>query len=171
MRVAMEEAVPEDHRHPRVGDPVRDLATLLEGRRDEIDVGEFDPVDPLERQDARPRVLPVDLRHVDVRVAGEVPVEVLRVARLLPVVELLPDRACELVDELARVDEVERPDPLAGETRRLVEERDVGLDLPRGAGPLISPRPAARVSRGPVPIRQWGRGRWLPFPGLRHYGY
>ncbi len=105
------------------------LAPLLERRRDQVDVGELDPVDPLERQHARPRVLPVDLRHVDVRVAGEVAVEALRVAPLLPVVELLPDRARELVDELARVDEVERPDPLAREARCLVEEREVGLDL------------------------------------------
>ena len=70
------------------------------------------------------------------RGACEVAVAELRVAALEAVVELLPDRARELVYELARVDEVERPDPLAGETRRLVEERDVGLDLPRGARAL-----------------------------------
>ena len=147
MRVAVEEAVPEDHRHPRLGDPVGDLAPLLERRRDQVDVGELDPVDPLERQHARPRVLPVDLRHVDVRVAGEVAVEVLRVARLLPVVELLPDRARELVHELARVDEVERADPLAREPRRLVEEAEVGFDLLRRARPL-------HLDRDPAPVRQ-----------------
>ena len=40
-------------------------------------------------------------------VPGEVPAERLGVPRLLLVVELLPDRAGELVDELAGVDEVE----------------------------------------------------------------
>ena len=30
MRVAVEEPVPEDHRHPRLGDQVRELAALLE---------------------------------------------------------------------------------------------------------------------------------------------
>ena len=138
MRVAVEEAVPEDHRHPRLGDPVRELAPLLERRRDEVDVGELDPVDPLERQHARARVLPVDLRHADVWVTREVAVEVLRVPALLPVVELLADRARELVDELARVDEVERADPLAREPRRLVEQREVGLDL-AAARPAAAP--------------------------------
>ena len=44
------------------------------------------------------------------RVAGEVAAECLGVPGLEPVVELLADRAGELVDELACVDEVERPD-------------------------------------------------------------
>ena len=145
MRIAVEEAVPEDHRHPRLGDPVRDLAPLLEARSDQVDVGELNPVDPLERQHPRARVLPVDLRHVDVRMAGEVAVEVLRVAALLPVVELLPDRAGELVHELAGVHEVERADPLAREPSCLVEQAEVGLDLLRCARPLHLDRDAAPV--------------------------
>ena len=115
---------------------------------DEVDVGELDPVDPFERQHPGPRVLPVDLRHADVRVAREMAVEVLRVARLLPVVELLADRARELVHELAGVDEVERADPLAREPRRLVEQAEVGLDLPRRARPLHLDRDAAPVRQG-----------------------
>ena len=81
------------------------------------------------------------------RVAGEVPVEVLRVAALLPVVELLPDRAGELVHELAGVDEVERPDPFPGEPRGLVEEAEVGLDLLRRARAL-------HLDRDPASVRQ-----------------
>ena len=67
---------------------------------------------------------------------------------LLPVVELLPDRAGELVDELARVDEVERPDPFPGEPRGLVEEPEVGLDLLRRARPLHLDRDPASVRQG-----------------------
>ena len=55
VRVAVEEAVPEDHRHPGVRDPVGEIATLLDRRRQHVDVGELDPVDPLERQHARAR--------------------------------------------------------------------------------------------------------------------
>ena len=73
---------------------------------------------------------------------GEAMVEGLRVAALEAVVELLADRARELVDELARVDEVERAHPLAREPRGLVEEGEVGLDLARGVRPLHLDRDA-----------------------------
>ena len=81
------------------------------------------------------------------RVTGEVAVERLRVASLEPVVELLADRAGELVDELAHVDEVEGPHPLLDESRRLVEEPEVGLDLLRRAGPL-------HLDGDDVPVRE-----------------
>ena len=70
------------------------------------------------------------------RVTDEVAMEGLGVAPLEPVVELLADRAGELVHELAHVDEVERPDALLGDSRGLVEEAEVGLDLLRRARPL-----------------------------------
>ena len=65
----------------------------------------------------------------------------------MAVVELLPDRARELVDEGPRVDEVERADALLREPRGLVEQRQVGLDLPRGAGAL-------HLDRDLPPVRQ-----------------
>ena len=77
-----------------------------------------DPLEELERQHARARVAPVDARDPHVRVAREVVVEGLGVAPLEPVVELLADRARELVDELARVDEVERADALLARAAR-----------------------------------------------------
>ena len=70
------------------------------------------------------------------RVTDEVAMEGLGVAPLEPVVELLADRAGELVHELAHVDEVERPDALLDDSRGLVEEAEVGLDLLRRARPL-----------------------------------
>ncbi len=136
MRIAVDEAVAEDHRHPRFGDEIREVAALLERQRQYVDVLELRALDPLERQHARARVLPVHLRDVDVVVAGEVAVERLRVAALEPVVELRPQLPRELVDEPARVDEVERAHTLLHEPRRLVHELDVGLDLPLRAGPL-----------------------------------
>ena len=136
MRVAVEEAVAEDHRHPRLGDEVGEVAPLVERVRVVVEVGELHALDQLERQHPLPRVAPVHVRDADVRVAREVPVEGLRVASLEPVVELLADRAPELVHELARVDEVERADAVLRDARRLVEEREVGLDLPRGVRPL-----------------------------------
>ena len=55
MRVAVEEAVAEDHLHPRLGHPVGELASLLERRRVEVEIGELDAVQELERQHARAR--------------------------------------------------------------------------------------------------------------------
>ena len=136
MRVAVEEAVAEDHRHPRVGEHLGEPAPLLRPVVERVDVGELRAVDVLEREHARPRVRPVDPRNLDVRVAREVLAEGLRVARLEAVVELLSNRAGELVDEPFRVDEVERPDALLREAGGLVHEVEVGLDLARRAGPL-----------------------------------
>src|SRR2546430_16968550 len=75
-------------------------------------------------------------------------VEDLRVAGLEPVVELLADRAGELVDELARVDEVERLDALAGDARGLVEEGEGGLDLARRVRALDLDGDAVTVREG-----------------------
>src|SRR5688572_25870269 len=86
-------------------------------------------LEQLEGEDAGPRVVPEHARHANMRVAGEVPVELLRVARLHAVVELLPDRSRELVDERDRVDELEGLDPLADEAGHLVHELEVSLDL------------------------------------------
>ena len=101
-----------------------------------LEVGELDALEVLERQHALARVAPVDARHDDVRVPGEVAVERLGVAGLLAVVELLADRARELVDDLAGVDEVERTDALLDEPRGLLEQLDVALDLARRVRPL-----------------------------------
>ena len=136
MRVAVDEAVAEDHRHPRLGDEIREVAPLLERQRQRVDVGELRSLDPLERQHACARVLPVHLRDVHVAVAGEVAVERLRVAALEAVVELSPQLPRELVDEPGGVDEVERAHALLHELRRLVHELDVGLDLTLRVGPL-----------------------------------
>ena len=102
MRVAVEEAVAEDHLHPRVRDPVGELAALLEGRRLELEVGELHPLEILERQHPDAGVVPVDLRHDDDVRAGEVAPERVGVPRLELVVELLADEARELVDERRR---------------------------------------------------------------------
>ena len=131
MRVAVEEAVAEDHRQPGLGDHVREAAALLHRPRFELQVGELDAVQELEREHPLARVAPVDARHRDVRVAGEVAVERLRVPAFLAVVELETDRAGELVDDLTCVDEVERAHALLDELRGLLEQLDVALDLAR----------------------------------------
>ena len=102
----------------------------------EVEVGDLRPAEELERQHARRRVLPDHARHDDALVAREVPVEHLGVARLVAVVELEPDRAGELVDELRGIHELERLHTLPQEARGLVEEPEVGLDLLGGGGPL-----------------------------------
>src|SRR5579862_6389486 len=106
MRVAVEKAVAEDHRHPRLGDEVGELAALLERPLVELEIAELDAVEILEREHPAARVAPVRPRHDDVRMAREVAVEGVGVACLAAVVELLADRAGELVDDLAGVDEV-----------------------------------------------------------------
>jgi hypothetical protein len=64
-----------------------------------------------------------------VRVTREVAVQRIGVSRLEAVVELLADRAGELVHDFAHVDEIEGPDALLRDARRLVEEAEVGFDL------------------------------------------
>ena len=136
MRIAVEEPVTEDHRHPGLRHQISDGASLLERPTLRIQIGHLDPVEPLERQNPGARIGPEDPRHANVRMAGEVAVECVRVPRLEPVVELLPDRARELVDKLLRVDEVEGTHSFLGYAGRLIEQRDVGLDLSRRARTL-----------------------------------
>ena len=160
MRVAVEEAVPEDHRQPGLGDDVGESAALVDRPVVGLEIRELDALEILERQHALAGVAPVEARDDDVRVAGEVAVEDLGVAALLPVVELLPDRACELVDDLATVDEVERMDALLDEPRRLLEQLDVALDLARGVRPL-------HLDRDLLPVRKH-RAVHLSDRGSRH---
>ena len=126
----------EDHRHPGVRELVRDVASLVRPHRLEVEIGDLRPAQELEREYPRRRVLPDHAWHDDPFVLREVAVERLGVARLVPVVELEPDRARELVDELLRVHELQRLHALAEETRSLVEEAEVGLDLIAGGRAL-----------------------------------
>ena len=93
-------------------------------------------MEELEREHLRAAVARIDLRDADVRVTGEVRAEAPRVPGLGAVVELLADRAGELVDQADCVDEAQRLDALPGEARCLVEEDEVGLDLGRSGGTL-----------------------------------
>src|SRR4051812_49246792 len=136
VRVTVEEAVSEDHRHPRLRHQVREIAAVLDRPFIRMDVCDLRSLEPLECQHTGARVCPVDPRHAHVRMPGEVAVEGIGVARFKPVVELLADLPRELVDEEARVDEVERAHALLRDARGLVEEREVGLDLARRAGTL-----------------------------------
>ncbi len=52
VRVGVEEAVPEHHRHPRVREPVGDVAALVRPQRLEVEVRDLRPAQELERQDA-----------------------------------------------------------------------------------------------------------------------
>ena len=132
MRVGVEEAVPEDHRHPRVRHPVGDVPALVRhASRARSSSATFVPC-----RNSSVSTRPVEYCRITRGtttpvVAREVPVEGLGVPRLVPVVELEPDRARELVDELLRIDELERPHPLLQQPRRLVEEPEIGLDLRR----------------------------------------
>ena len=81
------------------------------------------------------------------RIPGEVLVELLGVSGLDAIVELLPDRARELVDNRHRVDELERSHPLAREPGELIHELEVGLDLARGIRPLHLDDDAAAVRK------------------------
>src|SRR5207253_8179738 len=101
-----------------------------------VDVDDLHPVEPLERQHTAARIAPVDARDVHVRMPGEVAMERVGVSRLEPVVELVADRTGELVDELARVDEVESAHPFLRDACGLVEQREIRLDLTRSPRPL-----------------------------------
>ena len=92
-------------------------------------------------------------------VRREVPPERLGVAGLLLVVELEPDRAAELVDELARVDEVELANALARDPGRRRHQLEVGLDLARRVRTLHLDDDLGVVGQGrPVHLADRGRG-------------
>ena len=97
----------------------------------EVEVAELDPLEVLEREHARPRVRQYTRGTATCGWPAKLLVEDIGVAGLEPVVELLPDRAGELVDDLVRVDEVERAHAVLREPRRLVHQLEVGLDLAR----------------------------------------
>ena len=142
--------MPEDHRHPGVRELVGDVPSLVRPQRVEIEVGDLRATEVLEREDARRRVLLDDARDDDPFVASRSCGRSLGVPRLVPVVELEPDRARELVDELLRVHELERLHALLEESRSLVQQAEVGLDLAR-------PRPAAAPSPRPRARREGRR--------------
>ena len=147
--VAVEDAVAEDHLEPRLGDQDRKPAPLVHRRRLEVEVAELDAHEPFQRQHALARVRAVDPRDRDPRVLGEVAPEDLGVPGLDAVVELAPDRACELVHDRHRVDEREPVDPPPDDPGNLVEQRQVGLDLARGRRPL-------HLDRHEAPVRELG---------------
>src|SRR6185503_4649941 len=164
VRVGMEEAVPEDHVHLRLGDQIGEPPPLLQRVRLGVEVPKLHALEELQREHARARVAPEDARNSHMRMPGEVAVELLGVARLHAVIELLADRARELVHERGGVDELERLDAVADEARRLVHQLEVGLDLPRRVRSLHLHRDAAPIGqRGPVNLAD-GRcrdGRFL----------
>jgi hypothetical protein len=157
VRVTVEEPVAEDHLHPGLCDDVREPAPFVERVRGQIDVPEVDALEQFERQDPGARVAPVDPRDADVRMTREVAVELLRVAGFHPVVELLADRARELVHERDRVDELERLHALTHEPSDLVHELEVGFDLARCLGPLhLDGNPPSVRQRGSVHLADGG---------------
>ena len=156
MGIAVEDPVPEDHRHPGLGHHVREPTPLVVRELLRLEVDDLRPLEELERQHPRPGVAPEDAWHAHVRIAGEVPVEGAGVASLLAVVELLAHRAGELVDEALRVDEVERADAILCDLRRLVEQRrgqPRSAAAPSGAAP--SPRRAGRSAARPHAPDRW----------------
>ena len=149
MGVAVEHPVAEDHLEPRLGDQDREPAALVHRRRREIEVAELDALEPLERQHPLAGVGAVHARDGHARLLGEVAAEDLGVAGLGAVVELVPDRAGELVHDGHRVDERQPVDAAAHDPRDLVEQAQVGLDLAGGVRPL-------HLDRHPAPVRQLG---------------
>ena len=159
MRVAVEDPVAEDHRHPGLRHHVREPAALVLRELARLEVGDLRSVEELERQHTCARVAPEHARDAHVRMTGEVPVERVGVTRLLAVVELLAHGAGELVDEPLRVDEVERADAFLRDLRRLVEQGEVRLDLPGRARALHLHGDAAAVGEnGLVHLADGGGG-------------
>ena len=58
----------EDHRHPRLGDQVRELAPLLERQRSRVHIGHVHAFEPLQCQYTRARIGPVHTWYMHMRV-------------------------------------------------------------------------------------------------------
>ena len=164
VRVAVEEPVPEDHLHPGLGGAVGELAPLLERRRLQVEVGELDAVQVLEREHPARRSSssrPSARRRAPSRrsCGGTCPRAAPRAC------SRAPGGCCARTRRRAssRVDEVERADALLDHPRRLVEQREVGLDLPRRVRPLhLDDHLVAVRERRAVHLADRGRRDRLP---------
>jgi hypothetical protein len=101
------------------------------------------------------------------RISGEVAVERVGVSRFGAIVELLPNRASEFVDDLPRVDEVERAHAFLRNACRLVQEGEVCLDLPRRSRTLHLDRDRPAVREGCAMHLADGRRRDRPLVELQ----
>ena len=132
MGIRMKEAVMEDHGHPGVSHPIGDVC---DARRPHVPGDRAQIFLPRRNSSVRTRSVEscrITAGTTTPGVRGEVAVEGICVPGLVAVIELEPDRPGELVDQLLGVDELESANALLQELRRLVEEPEVGLDLPRG---------------------------------------
>ncbi len=136
MGVRVEEPVHEDHLHPGLGQAGREPAAVLVGPVVKLELCERRPLDALHDQHPWGRVPPEDLRHVDLRVVGEVATERVGVVRLDAVVELAPDRLRELIDQGNQVDERQAVDAVLEQAGELVQQLNVGVDLALRVGAL-----------------------------------
>ena len=132
----MEQAVAEDHLHPRLGDAGRQGASLLGRHHLEVGVREGGPVQPVLGQHATGALAPVDSGHPHVLVALEVAAHGLVVTGLVAVIQLLAHRARELVHQPLEVDERQALHPVLRQAGQPVEQVDVGIEGVRGTGPL-----------------------------------
>ena len=126
MRVAVEEAVCEDHLEPEHRHLLDQRLALGHRHGLQVDVGDLCALDQLRRQDPSARVRPHHPGDDDPSVAGEGAAQGLGVARLRAVVHLGAQRPRELVDELDRVDEQAFPTDLGETLRELSEQVKVG---------------------------------------------
>src|ERR1700730_10411932 len=129
MGIRMKEAVPEHHLqyHPR---PIhRHLRAIDAGRIHGAEVVHLDAVDPLEGQPPAGRLLPEHRWEIDGVVAREVLREPLRIATLLDVVGLGPQRVRELMHQSDDVVLLRHGPAPAGGRRPGAEDLQVQLEL------------------------------------------
>ena len=97
VRVAVEDAVAEDHLQPGIGEQQRQPPPLVHRRRIQVELAELGPSSHSSVSTRSLEYVQYTLRDGDPRLLGEVAAEDLGVAGLGAVVELAPDRARELV--------------------------------------------------------------------------
>ena len=114
MRVGVEHALLQHLLEEGAQQRVGELHAVGDARGAPVDLAHARPVEPLHHEDTRRAEVLVHVRHADVRVGGHGRRDGARVARLDPVVELLPEARRELGDEVV--------DPV------LVAPRGAGLD-------------------------------------------
>src|SRR5882724_6964045 len=104
MRVALEEALLEDHARVDATDPARDFAEVVTGSGEPLDVGHLDAVEVLEDEKLAGRVLGVNARDDDGRVAGERGADALGRHGLELEVELERDELADLLHDGGEVE-------------------------------------------------------------------
>jgi hypothetical protein len=168
VRIALEEAVLEDHAGVGAADALRDDVQVVSGGSQRVRVDHLDAVEELEDQQPARGVLGMQARHAHRRIVGEPRTDALGRLRLALEVELERHQLGDLVHDAAHVEALQQP----------ARQADHGAQAPQvdaceacHLGILHLHHDGRPVAQGgAVHLRQRGGGQWLG-GDVREHGF